>query len=90
MPIWNGIDHSMKMKEISRAWDKKPMVNNNMKTTNACKFPKPILIAFEKGYGAIDGVIAQPINTWKEALDVKKQLIKDAETNGDNRTFKTV
>ena len=66
------------------------MVNNEMKTTNACKFPKPILLAFEKGYGAIDGVIAQPINNWKEALEVKKQLLKDAEQNGENRMFKTV
>ena len=43
------------------------------KTTNACKFPKPILLGFEKGYGFLDGIIAQPINTWKEALEVKKQ-----------------
>lgn len=34
--------------------------------------------------------MAQPINSWKEALEVKKQLLKDAEANGDNRTFKTV
>lgn len=49
------------------------------KTTNACKFPSPILLAFEKGYGMIPGVLAQPINNWKEALEVKKQLIKDAD-----------
>lgn len=28
------------------------------KTTNASKFPKPIILAFEKGYGLIPGVIA--------------------------------
>lgn len=66
------------------------MERKSGKTTNACKFPKVILLAFEKGYGAIDGVMAQPINSWKEALEVKKQLLKDAEANGDNRTFKTV
>ena len=64
-----------------------------MKTTNACKFPKPILLGFEKGYGFLDGIIAQPINTWKEALEVKKQLLKDADAaEKENREtiFKTV
>ena len=64
-----------------------------MKTTNACKFPKPILLAFEKGYGMIPGVIAQPINAWKEALAVKKQLLKDAEQakeEGRETHFKSV
>ena len=63
------------------------------KTTNACKFPKPILLGFEKGYGFLDGIIAQPINSWKEALDVKKQLLKDAESaEKENRdtVFKSV
>lgn len=63
------------------------------KTTNACKFPKPILLGFEKGYGFLDGIIAQPINSWKEALEVKKQLLKDAESaEKENREtiFKTV
>ena len=27
----------------------------------------------------LSGVMAQPINTWREALEVKKQLIKDAD-----------
>ena len=63
------------------------------KTTSACKFPKPILLGFEKGYGFLDGIIAQPINSWKEALDVKKQLLKDAESaEKENRdtVFKSV
>lgn len=49
------------------------------KTSTASKFPKPIILAFEKGYGLIPGVIAQPINSWKEALQTKKQLLQDAE-----------
>ena len=64
-----------------------------MKTTNACKFPKPMLLGFEKGYGFLDGIIAQPINSWKEALEVKKQLLKDAESaEKENRDtiFKSV
>ena len=55
------------------------MVNNYVKTTNACKFKKPILLGFEKGWSAISGIKALPINSWKDALDAKKQLLKDAE-----------
>lgn len=69
------------------------MVNNYMKTTTASKFPKPIIVAAEKGYGLLSGVIAQPINTWKDALDVKKQLLKDAEDaekEGRETVFQTV
>ena len=51
------------------------------------------MLGFEKGYGFLDGIIAQPINSWKEALDVKKQLLKDAESaEKENRDtiFKSV
>lgn len=60
------------------------------KTSNAVKFPKPILLAFEKGYSMLSGVYAQPINTWKEALDVKKQLLKDAKSVTDGEKAETV
>ena len=64
------------------------------KTTTACKFPKPILLAFEKGYNMLSGVIAQPINKWPEALDVKRQLLREeAEVVAGKKaetTFKTV
>ena len=51
------------------------------------------MLGFEKGYGFLDGIIAQPINSWKEALEVKKQLLKDAESaEKENRdtVFKSV
>lgn len=60
------------------------------KTSNAVKFPKPILLAFEKGYSMISGVYAQPINTWREALEVKKQLLKDAKAVVDAEKTETV
>lgn len=68
------------------------------KTSNAVKFPKPILLAFEKGYSMISGVYAQPINIWREALEVKKQLLRNAEDVAEERAsgkeaetvFKTV
>ena len=34
------------------------------KTTTATKFPNHLLLAFEKGYNAIPGAMAQPINSW--------------------------
>jgi DNA-directed RNA polymerase subunit F len=44
------------------------------KTSNAVKFPKSLLLAFEKGYNAINNVMAQPINKWSEFKQVLKQL----------------
>ena len=44
------------------------------KTSNAVKFPKPLLLGFEKGWNALSGVKAQPINTWGEYKSILKQL----------------
>lgn len=44
------------------------------KTTTATKFPKHFLLAFEKGYNAIPGAMAQPINSWSEFRKVLRQL----------------
>ena len=33
------------------------------KTTTAAHFPEALLLAFEKGYNAIPGIMAQPINS---------------------------
>lgn len=44
------------------------------KTTIATKFPKSLLLAFEKGYNALAGIKAQPINSWAEFLKVVRQL----------------
>lgn len=44
------------------------------KTSNAVKFPKPLLLATEKGYNALSGVMAQPINKWTDFKKVLKQL----------------
>lgn len=64
------------------------------KTSNAVKFPKPLLVAFEKGYNMLSGVMAQPVNKWTEALTIKKQLLKDADAvaSGDKKetTFSTI
>ena len=44
------------------------------KTTIATKFPNHLLLAFEKGYNAIPGAMAQPINSWAEFRQVLRQL----------------
>ncbi len=44
------------------------------KTTTASKFENNLLLAFEKGYNAIPGVMAQPINNWAEFRKVLRQL----------------
>lgn len=43
------------------------------KTTIASRFPGALILAFEKGYSAIPGIMAKPINTWGE---FKKTLIE--------------
>ncbi len=44
------------------------------KTTTASKFPKSLILAFEKGYAAIPGVMATPMNSWQDFRKVLKQL----------------
>lgn len=47
------------------------------KTTTACKFEKPLLLAAEKGYNAIPGIKPAPINNWRDFKDVLRQLKED-------------
>lgn len=44
------------------------------KTTTATKFPKHLLIAFEKGYNAIPGAMALPVGSWADFRTVLRQL----------------
>jgi len=44
------------------------------KTTTASKFPNALLLAFEKGYSALAGVYAQPINSWSDFLKTLREL----------------
>lgn len=46
------------------------------KTTAACSFPKALLCAFERGYNAIGGVMAQDIVRWSDFKLVLRQLEK--------------
>lgn len=44
------------------------------KTTLGAQMPKPLLLAFERGYNAIAGVKPQDMNTWRDMKTVLKQL----------------
>lgn len=44
------------------------------KTTFACSIPDALILATEKGYNAMDGVLVQDIKTWADALIVLRQL----------------
>ena len=44
------------------------------KTTVASRFPKALLLAFEKGFNALEGVFAQPINSWGEFKKILMEL----------------
>ena len=46
------------------------------KTTLAVQMPKTLLLAFEKGYNALPGVMAQDITSWGEMKQVIRELKK--------------
>ena len=48
------------------------------KTTFASQMPQPLLLAFEKGYNALPGIIVQDITSWGEMKQVVRELKKDA------------
>lgn len=56
------------------------------KTTIASHFPGAVVFAFEKGYSAIPGIMATPINSWGEFRKLLIEL-KDEETK---KQFQTV
>lgn len=47
------------------------------KTTFSSQMPQPLLLAFEKGYNAIPGIIVQDITSWGEMKQVVRELKKD-------------
>ena len=46
------------------------------KTTLATQMPSPLLLAFERGYNAIPGILAQDVTTWGEMKQVYRELKK--------------
>ena len=48
------------------------------KTTIASEFPGALIAAFEKGYAALPGVFAAPINKWTDFTSLIRQLKEDS------------
>lgn len=46
------------------------------KTTFGVATPKPLLLAFEKGYNALPGVYAMDVNTWGDMKQILRELKK--------------
>lgn len=56
------------------------------KTTIASQFPNALLLAFERGYNALSGVMAQNVTKWSEFKKVLKQL----ENKAVQEKFETI
>lgn len=56
------------------------------KTTISSKFPGALVLAFEKGYAAIPGIMAKPMNSWGDFKKVLAEL-KDPEVK---KIFQTI
>lgn len=56
------------------------------KTTIASKFPKALVFAFEKGYSAIPGIMAMPINKWSEF----RSFLSDLDEPETKEMYKTI
>lgn len=56
------------------------------KTTFAAAMPSPLILAFEKGYNALPGVMAADVTSWTDMKDCLRQL-KDPELKD---TFKSI
>ena len=56
------------------------------KTTLGSEMPKPLLLAFERGYNALGGIIAQDITSWAEV----KQVVRELKKPEVKETFSTI
>lgn len=56
------------------------------KTTFGSQMPKPLILAFEKGYNALPGVYAQDVLTWGEM----KQIVRQLDDPEIKATFSTI
>ena len=56
------------------------------KTTLATQMPSALLLAFEKGYNALPGVMAQDVSTWGEM----KQIFRELKKPEVQEVYKTV
>ena len=56
------------------------------KTSLGADMPKPLLLAFERGYNALAGIIAQDISSWSEI----KQVVRELKKPENKESFSTI
>lgn len=56
------------------------------KTSLGADMPKPLLLAFERGYNALAGIIAQDISSWSEM----KQVVRELKKPENKESFSTI
>ena len=64
--------------------------NGTGKTSNAVQAPKPFVIAFENGLGAISGVANAKIKKWTDFQKVVKQLTDPATIEQAKSLYSTI
>lgn len=60
------------------------------KTYNAVQAPKPLVLAFEKGLGALDGIPFFPIRTWSEFRSIVKKLADPKNFDALHEKYNTI
>ena len=56
------------------------------KTSLGADMPKPLLLAFERGYNALAGIIVQDISSWSEM----KQVVRELKKPENKESFSTI
>ena len=64
--------------------------NRTGKTAQACHFPKPYYLAFEKGINGIAGVPFAPIQKWSDFVKINKQLTNPKTLEQAKQLYQTV
>ena len=60
------------------------------KTYNAVQAPKPLVLAFEQGLGALDGVPFFPIRTWSEFRSIVRKLSDPKNFDALHEKYNTI
>lgn len=60
------------------------------KTSQACKFPKPLVLAFENGLRNISGVTYVPMTKWSDFVSILKELSNPSNADYVKENFETI
>lgn len=60
------------------------------KTSQACKFPKPLVLAFENGLRSIPGIAYAPMTKWSDFVSILKELSNPSNQDYVRENFETI